>query len=111
MDTVYRLEYISTFHADIAQMAEDLEEYPQKAARILSKLDKILSHLALMPEMFPVYEDFPIFRKIVVEDYVVFYLLDRVNNVVEIHRLLYGAMNLPEWLSRKGTAQYNIKKR
>ena len=98
MDTAYRLEYISTFHADIERVAIDLDEYPHKAARIFAKLDKILATLVLIPEMFPVYNDFPIFRKIVIEDYLVFYTFDRFTGIIEIHRLLYGGMDLPTYL-------------
>jgi plasmid stabilization system protein ParE len=100
MDTTYRLSYISTFHADVAQVVAALDESPQKAARIFAKLDKILANLVLMPEMFPVYEDFPIFRKIVIEDYLVFYAFDRFTGEIEIHRLLYGGMDLPVVLGK-----------
>ncbi|MCL1885027.1 MAG: type II toxin-antitoxin system RelE/ParE family toxin [Defluviitaleaceae bacterium] len=100
MDTTYKLSYISTFHADVAQVVAALDESPRKAARIFFKLDKILANLVLLPEMFPVYEDFPIFRKIVIEDYIVFYTFDRLSGLVEVHRLLYGGMDLPVELEK-----------
>jgi len=92
----YRQEYISTFYSDITQFVSDLQEYPEKAERILSKLDKILLRLVDMPEMYPVYDDVPTFRKIVVEDYLVFYVVDRNKKLIEVHRLLYGKMDVPE---------------
>jgi len=94
----YRLEYISTFHTDVLQVIENLQEYPQKAERIFSRLDRILINLVDMPEMYPVYEPFPVFRKITTEDYLAFYIINRQDNVVEIHRLLYAKMNIPEQL-------------
>jgi plasmid stabilization system protein ParE len=95
---MYRIEYLATFHKDVIRVAADLDEYPRKAARIFSKLDKSLSNLVLMPEMFPIYDDFPLFRKIVVEDYLVFYTFDPMAGLIDIHRLLYGGMDMPKHL-------------
>lgn len=94
----YRIEYISTFHADVSQVVEFLEDYPQKAARIFAKLDKILSGLVKNPEMYPVYEDFPNFRKITIEDYLVFYTVVKPAGIIEIHRLIYARMDIPKQL-------------
>ena len=91
----YKLEYISTFHMDVLQVIENLEEHPQKAKRIFSRIDKILSSLVTMPEMYPIYEDFSVFRKITIEDYLVFYIIDKQNGIIEVHRLLYGKMDIP----------------
>ena len=92
---MYKLEYISTFHTDVLQVAENLEEHPQKALRLFSKIDKILSNLVAMPEMYPVYEDFSVFRKITIEDYLVFYIINKQDGIIEVHRLLYGKMDIP----------------
>ncbi|MCL2201106.1 MAG: type II toxin-antitoxin system RelE/ParE family toxin [Oscillospiraceae bacterium] len=91
----YRIEYISTFHSDLASVVEFLEEYPNKASRIISKLDKSLAKLREMPEMYPVYPYALSYRFIVVEDYLVFYKLKKLEEVVEIHRLLPGSMDIP----------------
>jgi plasmid stabilization system protein ParE len=94
-----RVEYISTFYEDVVQVVHGLEDYPEKAARVFAKLDKVLLNLAVMPEMFPIYDDFPIFRKIVIEDYLVFYTFDRMSGLIEIHRLLYGGVDLSKYLA------------
>lgn len=98
LDMMYRLEYISTFHADVLQVIENLAEHPQKAERIFSKLDKILIGLLDMPEMYPVYENFPIFRKIAIEDYLAFYVVKKQDSLIEVHRLLYGKSDIPNYL-------------
>jgi plasmid stabilization system protein ParE len=51
-----------------------------------------------MPEMFPVYPDVPSFRFIVVEDYLVFYKVKHEDELVEIHRLICGRMDVPAHL-------------
>ena len=51
-----------------------------------------------MPKMHPVYEDFPDFRKIVMEDYLVFYLVNEEKKIIEIHRLIHGKIDLKKQL-------------
>jgi len=92
---MYRVEYISTFHADVLTVAEFLEEYPKKAARIFATIDNALRNLAKWPEMYPVYHDIPAFRFIVAEDYLVFYKVKNQEKLVEVHRLLHGRMDVP----------------
>ena len=94
----YKLEYISTFHADISNLAENLHEYPAKAKRIIETLDKKLEALAQSPEMYQVYDDFPIFRRMPVEDYLVFYIVNERDRTVEVHRLIHGMMDISKQL-------------
>ena len=91
-----KIEYISTFLSDVQTVADLLVEFPNKAARIFAKADKSISNLKEMPEMYPVYMDVPSFRFIVVEDYLVFYKFIKDRGIVEVHRLLYGRMDIPE---------------
>jgi len=92
----YRIEFISTFYNDVQTVLGFLSDYPGKAARIFAKADKSISNLKEMPEMYPVYMDVPSFRFVVVEDYLVFYKFIQESGIVEVHRLLYGRMSLPE---------------
>ena len=96
-----RLEYIHTFYQDITDVILYLDDYPQKAKRIFEKLDNRLSVLQEYPEMYPVYNDYPVFRKIVIEDYLVFYLYRKKDNLVEIHRLINGRMDVITALENK----------
>jgi len=91
----YRIEYISTFYADVQSVREFLADFPNKAARIFSKADKIILGLKTNPEMFPIYQDVPSFRFIVVEDYLIFYKVKHEEELVEVHRLIYGRMDIP----------------
>jgi len=90
----YRVEYLSTFYADIVSFEKVLEEYPQMARRILQKMDTKLSYLCEHPLMYPIYEDFPNFRKIVIEDYLLFYSINEHTKVIEVHRLIYGVTDV-----------------
>ena len=95
---MYKIEYISTFYADVLNVVNNLEEYPQKAKRIFERLDKILKGLGQTPEMYQIYEDFPIFRKIIVEDYLVFYIVNKRDKIIEVHRLIYARMDMKKQL-------------
>lgn len=88
----YNLEYISVFFEDILEVETNLIEYPQKLKRIFSQIDKILVNLVDMPHMYPVYQDFPLFRKITIEDYLLFYAV--AGNTIEVHRLIYHKMDM-----------------
>ena len=94
----YKIEYISTFYSDVRSVVDFLAEHPSKAARIFAKADESISNLEEMPEMYPVYTDVPIFRFIVVEDYLVFYKFIQESEIVEVHRILYGRMDIPEYM-------------
>ena len=65
------------------------------------RADKSISYLNEMPEMYPIYPDIPLFRFIVVEDYLVFYRFIEERNLIEIHRILYGRMDIPTHIKRR----------
>ena len=102
MATKFRIEYISTFYFDVLDVVSSLEEYPQKAKRIFEKLDRKLMHLVEYPEMYPIYDDFPDFRRIVIEDYLVFYTTNEHDSIIEIHRLINGHMDVIKQLGNGG---------
>jgi len=94
-----RLEYIATFYSDIADVASYLEGYPRKAKCIFESMDNKLSKLVDNPKLYPIYEDFPDFRRIVIEDYLVFYTINEQADIIEVHRLICGKMDVPYQLS------------
>jgi len=94
----YKVRFGLSFHKDVVSMTDYLEDYPEKAERILSQLDRVASMLTNMPELYPVYDILPIFRKIAIEDYLVFYTVDKLHHIVSIYRLLYGGMDIPAQL-------------
>jgi len=91
---MYKIKFSELFDLDLIEMDLNLAEYPKKAMRIIQKIDKTVSKLTETPEMYQVYEDFPVFRRIVIEDYLVFYLIKEDERIVEIHRLIYGRKDL-----------------
>jgi plasmid stabilization system protein ParE len=90
----HKIEYISTFHAEVPPIADYLSEYPEKAVRIFAKIDKALKNLEEMPELYPIYRYAPAFRFFTAEDYLVFYKVNKQSGIVEIHHLFNGRMDI-----------------
>jgi len=95
----FKIEYISTFCVDISLLESDLENHPQKAKRLLEKMDDKLNNLTINPFLYPIYEHFPHFRRIILEDYLIFYVVNEGSKTIEIHRLIYGRMDVPTHLT------------
>jgi plasmid stabilization system protein ParE len=57
-------------------------------------LKKRLEALADMPYMYPVWQDNPTYRKMVVSNYLVFYQVNETEQTIEIHRILPGSWDL-----------------
>ena len=95
MGMSYKVEYLSSFYIDLTVIVDFLKDYPKKAERIFQKMERSIGYLNKMPEMYAIYPDFPLFRFIIVEDYLIFYRFIEERNLVEVHRILHGRMDIP----------------
>jgi plasmid stabilization system protein ParE len=50
-----------------------------------------------MPYMYPAYEYFPDYRKIVIGNYLAFYTVNEEDKTIEIHRILPGIWDLSQY--------------
>ena len=94
-EVIYLPEAIS----DQANIKKYLSQfYPGTSHRFFTLLKKKIARLKAYPYSCPVYEDDPDYRRLVVEDYLVFYMI--VENVkrVEIHRILHGSCDIGQHL-------------
>ena len=91
----YRVKYLSIANMDILAIDEVLAEYPNKAKRIFQEMDKKLQLLEDMPHMWPYYGDKMKYRKMILEDYLLFYLVDDEVKEVKVYRVLYARMDMP----------------
>jgi plasmid stabilization system protein ParE len=89
----YKVEYITTFHAEVPPIADYLAEYTAKAARIFAKIGRTLMSLEDMPELYPTYRYAPSFRFFLIDDYMVFYKVNKQYGIVEVHHLFYRRMD------------------
>jgi len=95
----YRLKYMEDTISDRDNIKTHLSKfYPGTAKRFFSLLKKKTAILKTYPESCPVYEDDTGYRKLVVGDYLVFYMIDDNEKMVEIHRILHGSMDINQHL-------------
>ncbi len=73
------------------------EEAPERVLRLL--IDRIRD-LSRMPMRYPIYEKNAAFRRLVADDYLVFYKVFNSTKTVEIRRVLHHAVNIGRMLGR-----------
>jgi len=98
MDMKYKPIFLPIADRDIIRIEEALSEYPSKAARILREIDRKVALLEDMPYMWQVYQSKPEYRRMIVEDYLLFYKVDEVDHKVRIYRVLYDKMDIAKHL-------------
>ena len=82
----YKIKYLPLAVQDLNDIARYLSVfYPKTASRVLKELREKITKLGDTPKM-------------VVDQYLVFYRVNDGNKIVEIHRVLRGAWNLPQYL-------------
>ena len=95
----YKLRYLPAADLDLMEIDEQLSQFPVKASKFFSLLDKQTSKLKDTPLMYPVYDDVPLYRKMVVLDYLVFYIVNEAKKNVDVHRVINGRMDVKKQLT------------
>ena len=95
----YKIKYLPLAVQGLNDIARYLSGfYPKTARRVLKELREKITKLGDTPKMCEVYRLDPAYRRLVVDQYLVFYRVNDENKIVEIHRVLRGAWNLPQYL-------------
>ena len=105
----YKINYLPLAVQDLTDIAQYLSGfYPKTAPRVLREIRERIERLSTTPNMCEEYEHDPSYRKLVADKYLVFYRVQEVQQIVEIHRVLRGSWNLPQYLeAQKITAKAN----
>jgi len=97
---VFKVEY-SERAADLAEIIVYIRDElysPYAAERFYNAVDKKISLLREQPYMFPLHSDEKLNARgvhlAVIGNYLMFYLIDEVNSVVSIARILYGGRDI-----------------
>ena len=95
----YQIQYLPLAVQDLNEIARYLSGfYPKTARRVLKELREKITKLGDTPKMCEVYRLDPAYRRMVVDQYHAFYRVNDETRVVEIHRVLRGSWNLPQYL-------------
>ena len=95
----YKIKYLPLAVQDLNEIARYLSGfYPKMASRVLKELREKITKLGDTPKMCEVYRPDPAYRRMVVDQYLVFYRVNDEIKTVEVHRVLRGTWNLPQYL-------------
>jgi len=95
----YKIKYLPLAVQDLNDIARYLSSfYPETARRVLKEMREKITKLGDTPKMCELYRLDSTYRRMVVDQYLVFYRINDENKVVEIHRILRGSWNLPQYL-------------
>ena len=94
----FEIIYLPIANRDIVRIDDALIEYPAKAKRIFHEMDSKVTDLEEMPYMWPVYQAKPEYRRMILENHLLFYKVDDDEHKVRIYRILYDKMDIPEHL-------------
>ena len=95
----YKIKYLPLAVQDLNDIARYLSGfYPKTASRVLREMRDKITKLSDNPKMCEIYPFDPVYRKMVIDQYLVFYQVNDPARIVEIHRILRGSWNLPQYL-------------
>ncbi len=95
----YRAIWLPTGRQDRETIRKYLDQFSDTAyRRIFGKIKDNIDLVQEHPYMYEVYERHTEFRRMVVEDYLLFYVVNEAKNRVEIHHVFHGAMDIDKQL-------------
>ena len=95
----YKVRYLVTARHDREAIRAYMNQYSSSAAtRIFEKIKRNMEYVKENPYIYEVYERRPKFRRMVVEDYLVFYQINEIEMLVDVHRILHGMMDIQKLL-------------
>ena len=91
----YEVVFLPDAELDLLDIEEYLSQfYPTTAGKFFSKLKKQLSLLQEMPHLYSEYEIDPFFRKMVISDFLLFYVVDEERQQIIVHRIFHSARDV-----------------
>jgi plasmid stabilization system protein ParE len=100
------MSYSVSFLPDANRDMDDIEEYlskfyPSTARNFFTQLKKQLQLLESMPLMCPIYDADPFFRKMIVDDYLLFYSVDEKRALIIIHRIFHAKRDINQQIMKQ----------
>jgi len=96
----YRLRFMEDTVTDREHIKAYLSQfYPGTVKRFFGLLKMKIARLKSFPYSCPEYDDVPDYRKLVVGDYLVFYIINEDIKTVDIHRILHGSRDISKHLN------------
>ena len=91
----YRVRYLKLAQNDLSGIIEFNKRFSLKYQQaVINNIRQHCADLARNPEIARVYEANPKYRRMAVDDYLIFYQVDKENLLVSIYRILHGRRNI-----------------
>ena len=94
----YKVRFLPQANHDIAGLADILTPYPQKAKRIFQEMERKIDRLTDNPLEWAVYHANPKYRRVILEDHSLYYVVDEIRCEVLIYRIIYARRDIPKLL-------------
>ena len=95
----YKIAFLPEAKADAEEIRQYLSQYYESTVRnFFTMLKKRTNLLKSNPFMAPPYQDRPVYRQLVVEEYLVFYKVDEGNQSIKIHRILHESKEIDRYI-------------
>ena len=108
------MSYSVSFLPDADRDMDDIEEYlsvfyPSTSRSFFAQLKKQLQMLETMPLMYPAYDADPFFRKMIIDDYLLFYSVDEKRTLIIVHRIFHSKRDINQHFLNSTSLGYNPK--
>jgi len=91
----YRIAYSDDARQDMKEIVTYLSQFYASTARnFTDKMKKQVSALKDLPYICQAYEDDPYFRRMVIDNYLLFYAVDEEQQLVVVHRLFHSKRDI-----------------
>ena len=95
----YTVVFLPEARADSEEIRQYLSQYYESTvSNFFALLKERISYLKLNPSIAQSYADRPSYRRLVVDDYLVFYKVDEDRKLIGIHRILHGSRDVGRYI-------------
>ncbi len=91
----YKITTLETAYDDLKEIKMYLAQYDSSTVkRFVNEYKKKKANMRAFPFSCPVYEGDTDYRKLIVGDYLAFYIVSEETGTIEIHRILHGSRDV-----------------
>ena len=94
----YKVIYLPIAGRDVIRINEALVDYPGKAKRLFQEIEKKVKMLKETPYLWPEYQINPKYRRMILDDHLLFYIVDENERKIKVYRILYSKMDIPKYI-------------
>jgi plasmid stabilization system protein ParE len=104
------MSFSVVFMPEADREMDDIEDYLSQfyastARSFFTELKRQATSLETMPYMYPEYDADPYFRRMVIDDYLLFYSVDKKRNLVVVHRIFHSKRDISRQIMEHRTLE------